>query len=125
VKGFSLKRPASSSFWARSLGARSSDLCPEPTGLARLELAQASAHQFCQKVSGFNPFSPKIPNFDISNAQNLSQKMFTGLIHKKTLKDTQNLKLKHHFIIIQPTSPNFQQQQQFSSSIHIYEYPMH
>ena len=66
-----LKRPPSSSIlgslvWS-SLGARSSELCPESTGLARLELAQPNAHQFSEEISGFKPFFPKNPNFDLSN----------------------------------------------------------
>ena len=46
--------------WARSLR-------------VRLSLAQANAHQFSQKFSGFKPFSPKNPNFDLSQPKTRSK----------------------------------------------------
>jgi len=79
-----LKRPVSETYWACSLRARSSE--------------HSSA---LSKSFGFQPLFIQNPKFWSFKCPNSSQKMFTGLIHKKPLKDTQNLKLKHHFIIIQ------------------------
>jgi len=80
----SLKRHVSRTYWACSLRARSSE-----------------RSSVMSKSFGFQPLFTQNPKFWSFKCPNSSQKMFTGLIHKKALKDTQNLKLKHYFIIIQ------------------------
>ena len=87
--------------WACSLGARSSELCPESTGHARLALAQVNTHQFNKKNFGFQTLFPQNSQFWSFPTQNSFQIMFTGHIHKNTLNDAWNLRLKHHFIKIQ------------------------
>jgi len=54
-----------------------------------------------KNVTGSNPFAPKIPNFDLSNVQTRPKCCLQVYEHNKALKVTQNLKSKHHFIIIQ------------------------
>jgi len=81
-----------------------------------------------KNVTGSNPFSPKIPNFNLPNVQTRSKCCLQVFIHQKALKVTQNLKSKHHFNIIQQfnkVSPKLSTTTQFTSPIHNYEHPMH
>jgi len=108
----SLKRPTSRNYWVCSLTARLSE--------------HSSA--LSKKVTGSNPFSPKIPNFDLPNTQTRPKSCLQVYEHNEPLKVTQNLKTKHHYIIIQQFNKfhqNLQQHSNFSSPIHKYEYPMH
>jgi len=69
-----------------------------------------------KNVTGSNPFSPKIPNFDLPNTQTRPKSCLQVYEHNKALKVTQNLKSKHHFIIIQQSNKfhqNLQQQSNF------------
>ena len=104
----SLKRPSHRSFCDCSLVAR--------LLLARSSLKRPSIRNYCvcshkrpsissvKNVTGSNPFSPKIPNFDLPNVQTCSECCLQVLILQKALKVTQNLKSKHHFNIIQQSN---------------------
>jgi hypothetical protein len=92
--------------------ARLSVQFPVASGTARLEhasgtlvgrlnvlytLKSPTPEQF--KINyGFQPIFIQNPHFDPSKHQNLTQNVFTGHIHYKTLKHTQVLRLPHQFI---------------------------
>jgi len=131
-------------FWARSLGACSSELCPESTGLVRLELAwrslkwtvpESTVHArlalswrslkrtLISSVKIFrvsNPFSPKIPILIFPNPKLVLNNVYRSY----TWKYTQwciKLEIKtsfHQNSAIHQTFTIFQQKQQFSSPIH-------
>jgi len=71
----------------------------------RLQLASISLkrtfNSSAEFFTGLNHFSPQNPNFDLPTSKFVPKGCLQVYIHQKALKVTQNLKLKHHFNIIQ------------------------
>ena len=120
---WTVQNPLVTFAWS-SLTACSSELCPESTGHARLELADGSLKRTLisseKKLRVSNPFPPKVPILIFPNPKLVPNNVYRSYTWKYT-QWCKKLEIKtsfHQNSTIHQTFIIFQQQQQFSSQIH-------
>jgi len=115
-----------------SLTACSSELCPESTGHARLELADGSLKRTLissgkKKLWISKPFFPNTPILIFPHPKRVPNNVYRSYAWKHTQRCIK-LEIKtsfHQNSTIHQTFTTFQQQQQFSSSIHQIAYSLY